>query len=294
MSEPITQDYLYDLAVSPDGSARFSAQASGLYRFDGSTWRNMLASLGTEPFAVTAVALSPDFPADHTVYAGATGIILRSTDGGAGWQVFLLPAPPPIISALAVSPDYAQSGIVYAATLEDGVFVSQDRGVNWDVWNFGLIGFGVNALAVQRNRSVVVGNELGVFQSRNAGRSWTEVALFDAPVTAIAPFGESLLVGVEELGLWQVQDGRPQRIAPDALAGSVERIITDGTNLLILCDQRLYLSRDAGTTWSPLAGELPVTAVASSGRLASDGLLLIGTDSGDIQTLRLAMRQYDG
>lgn len=282
MSEPITQEYVYDLTMSQDGGARFSAQSSGLYRFDGRDWRNALTSLNADPFAVTAVALSPDYAADHTVFAGASGVILRSVDGGESWEVFTLPAPPPVITRIAAAPDYARSGTVYAATLEDGVFVSRDRGAHWDAWNFGLIGFGVNALLAEECGSVYAGTELGVFRSRNAGRSWREVAVFDVPVTALAVAGERLFVGTDGMGLWRLRDGDREPVAPDVISGTVDRVISRGAALLILCDNDLLLSRDEGKTWEAAAPDLVITAVAAPG-----AGVLVGQENGVIQVINL-------
>lgn len=284
MSEPIPQDYIYELAVSQDGSARFSAQSSGLYRFDGQRWHNALASLEVGSLAITAVTLSPT---DGTVLAGASGVILRSMDGGESWEVVALPAPPPVITALATAPDYAHSGIVYAATLEDGVLVSQDRGAHWDASNFGLIGFGVHALWVEEGGILYAGTELGVFQSHNAGRSWREVAVFDTAVTALAPAEDRLLVGTEGMGLWQLRDGVREQIASEIVAGTVERIVSDGSNLLILCDNELLLSRDRGVSWRIIDSERAVTAIAAPEGLAPGAAVLIGDENGEIQTLHL-------
>ena len=287
MGEQLAHEYIYELAVSQDGSARFSAQSSGLYRFDGQNWRSALASLDVDPVAVTAVTLSPDYGSDRAVFAGASGVVLRSMDGGASWEVFRLPAPPPVIAALAIAPDYAHSGTLYAATLEDGVLVSQDHGARWDAWNFGLIGFGVHALSVEEGGKLYAGTDLGVFQSQNTGRSWREVAVFDTPVTALAPASDRLLVGTEGMGLWQLRAGVREQIASEVVTGTVERIISDGFNLLILCNNELLVSRDRGVTWRIIDTELAVTAAAAPEGLAPGAAVLIGGENGEIHTLHL-------
>ncbi len=98
------------LAASPafarDGLC-FAARQSGLYRSEdgGRTWRFALDALGLDaPLMTTAVALSPAFAGDGRVFAGAHGGVLRSSDRGATWRVALFPEPPPLVSALALSP----------------------------------------------------------------------------------------------------------------------------------------------------------------------------------------------
>jgi len=126
-------DIVNALAASPqferDGVC-FAAQNSGLYRPDegGRSWRSAYDTLALDaPLTTTAVAVSSYFERDRTVFAGANGGLLRSTNGGATWQIIMLPEPPPLVTTLAVSPNFPDDGIVFAGTLEDGVFRSADR-----------------------------------------------------------------------------------------------------------------------------------------------------------------------
>ena len=288
MSEQITHEYIYELALSQDGNTRFAAQSSGLYHFDGLDWHNALTSLDADSFAVTAVTLSPNYDQDRTLFAGTMGVILRSLDGGESWQAFALPGPAPIITALAIAPDFADSGTIYAATLEDGIFVSTDRGASWNAWNFGLIGFSVNALAVEQGGVLVAGTELGVFQSTNTGRSWRAVAVFDTAVTAPASANGGLWVGTEDMGLWWLHDGNREHIAPEVVTGTVDRIIVDDSTLLVLCDNELLLARDHGVTWHNVANESAVSALAAPAGLAAGATVLVGNENGTIQTLIFA------
>jgi photosystem II stability/assembly factor-like uncharacterized protein len=125
------EDIVYDLAASPafeqDGIC-FAARPGGLFRSEdgGRTWQHAYASLDLEAALTTAaVALSPAFQTDASVFAGASGGVLRSTDAGLTWLVASFPNPPPFVSCLAISPDFARDGTLFAATLEDGVFYDQ-------------------------------------------------------------------------------------------------------------------------------------------------------------------------
>lgn len=282
MSEQTHRDYIHEIVVFQQ--TWFSAQSSGLYRFAGGRWHNALTSLGAEPFAVTTVMLPPG---EEIVFAGATGVILRSRDGAASWEVMALPGPPPVITALVAAGDYARSGTLYAATLEDGVFVSPDRGARWDAWNFGLLGFSVSALLAGENGMVYAGNDLGIYLSRNSGRSWHEVALLDAPVTALAFADGGLWIGTEGLGLWRLRGDHREPVAPDVVTGTVERVIADSANLLILCDSELLLSRDSGQTWRIAATGPAVTAIAAPEGLVPGAAVVVGREGGQIQAVTL-------
>ena len=123
-------DATYALAASPDFARDgicFAACGSGLYRSadGGESWRKLRAS---SELVTTAVAVSPAFAQDRSVFAAVKGGILRSSDAGETWFTAAFPAPPPVFSSLEVSPNFERDGFLLAATMEDGVFSSTDRG----------------------------------------------------------------------------------------------------------------------------------------------------------------------
>jgi len=81
----------------------------------------------------------------------------------------------PLISALATSPNFADDGTILAGSIEDGVFCSMDRGVQWAAWNFGLLDLHVLCMALSphfgRDETVFVGTETGLFRSTNGGHA---------------------------------------------------------------------------------------------------------------------------
>lgn len=299
------------LAASPafitDGVC-FAARNSGLYRSDdgGQTWRNAYAEQAREePWATPAVALSPDFAADRCVFAGAPGGVLRSLDGGQAWQMAVLATPPPFVTALAVSPAFARDGMLFAATLEDGVFCSTDRGSRWAAWNFGLLDLAVLALAISPNfaedETLFAGTETGIFRSTNGGRAWREVAFPTelAPVLALAISpgfaGDGVLfAGTEEHGLWR-SDDRGQTWAvmgQDMISGAIQAILLAPDfprtpTMAVLTGGGLYTSRDGGKSWArQLVGDEPdqtgTTMIAPRG-LDAGGPLLIGFADGQVR-----------
>lgn len=303
-------DVVYALAASPaferDGIC-FAARGSGLYRSTdgGVTWQPAYTSLGLDDAVPTpAVALSPDFPADHTVFAGVAGAILRSYDGGQTWYASALPAPPPVVSCLAVSPDYVRDGVVFAGTMEDGVFRSSDRGDHWVRWNFGLLDLHVMALALSpafaTDETLYAGVESGIFRSTNGGRAWREVPFPTdlAPVLSLAlspAFKQDglLLAGTEEHGLWCSRDaGRSwSQLGEDVLAGSVNAIVLGADFprtplILAVTSAGVLLSEDGGCTWSEVAVDLPaeesVVTVAAPRGLRRGAALLLGLSGGSV------------
>jgi len=241
--ETQSQGMAYALTASPaferDGLC-FAACSTGLSRSDdgGRTWGDAYVSLALETSLPTAaVVVSSHFEADRAVFAGVPGGILRSEDGGETWRVVSLPTPPPFVSAMAASPDFARDGTLLAGTLEDGVFRSGDRGLHWEAWNFGLLDLNVLCLAISpdfaNDEALFAGTDTGVFRSTNGGRAWREVEFPSqwAPVLSLALSPEYavdgvLLAGTEVCGLFASRDEGSswQRMGEEGLAGAVNSI----------------------------------------------------------------------
>jgi photosystem II stability/assembly factor-like uncharacterized protein len=306
------QDFVYSIATSPnfaqDGVC-FAARWSGLHRSDdgGSTWRSVYDSLDLEdPLPTTVVAVSPEFEGDQSVFAGTQGGILRSVDGGQSWGVSLLASPPPLVSALVVSPNFAQDGTLLVGTMEDGVFRSADRGSHCYRWNFGLLDLNVLSMAISPgftdDETLFVGTETGVFRSTNGGRAWREVRFpMDlAPVLSLAPspnYAEDgvLFAGTESCGLFCSRDRGDtwMRLGEGLIVDPVNDIVLSPEypvrpDILVMLSRALLVSRDGGQSWSDWRADLSdkldegVTSVAAPQGLAPDAPLLVGLVGGDV------------
>jgi photosystem II stability/assembly factor-like uncharacterized protein len=308
-------DMVYAVAVVRRGAAGeviLAGQSSGLKRsLDGGlTWEDALVSLGL-PASLPVMALGVEGPTEGgeagdrlAVFAGAPGGVLSSTDGAATWTAARLPEPPPVVSSLAVSPAFTRDGVVLAGTVEDGVFRSADRGRTWTRWNFGLLDLNVLALAISpdftADETLFAGTESGVFCSTNGGRAWREVnfPMDLAPVLCLAVSPHYLqdrliFAGTEASGLQLSRDaGKTWSLAADLFDGATVNAIlleqAPGAPLhcLVLVDDRLVISRDAGLTWgnweTPLPENSSVTCVAAPCGLAQGNRILVGTVEGEV------------
>jgi photosystem II stability/assembly factor-like uncharacterized protein len=254
-----------------------------------------------------AIAISPNFASDRTVFAGVPGGILRSFDGGQTWHVVELPSPPPVVSALVISPDYVRDGIVFASTVEDGVFRTSNRGGLWAAWNFGLLDLNTLCLAISpgfaRDETLFVGTDSGIFRSTNGGRAWREVdfPLELAPVLSLAlspAYADDglLFAGTEAHGLYQSEDrGRAwTRLGADVLVDAVNAILLspdfpEKADILATSSDGLRLSRDGGQSWPNWVSgaELSqgLTCVAAPLGLEPDAPLLVGLVDGGVQRI---------
>jgi photosystem II stability/assembly factor-like uncharacterized protein len=314
MSEEIrVQDIVYALAVSPgftqDGVC-FAARQCGLYRSEdgGGTWHCVYDSLNLEnDLITTAVAVSPNFESDRSVFAGTHGAVLCSVDGGENWKVVPLASPPPIVSAMVVSPSYVEDGTLLVGTMEDGVFLSSDRSSRYHRWNFGLLDLNVLALVISpafaADETLFVGTESGIFRSTNGGRAWREVSfpIDYAPVIslAISPnyAGDGILfAGTESSGLFRSSDkGQTwSRIGEDVVTDAVNAIVLSPEfpykpSVLVALSTALLVSRDGGRSWADWREGLElsqgVSAVAAPQGLVADAPLLVGLVEGDVLRL---------
>lgn len=309
-----TDDLIYTFGASPafDFTAPgilFAARVSGLYhsRDGGKTWKLAYNTLGLkETLPTPAVAVSPDFEfKNHSdVFAGVSGGILHSNDGGETWQVIRFGSPPPVVSALVISPNYAEDGVLLAGTVEDGVFRSADGGTRWTPWNFGLLDLNIICLAISPNfkedETLLAGTDSGLFRSTNGGRAWKEVNLpveFD-PVLSLAfspNFAKDGLVwaGTESKGLLISCDGGVtwNRLAETEIPGPVNSILVspdyaDSPGLLVLQGDQLLVSRDGGGSWlewrEDLALEVGVAAVLAPCGFDAHTPVLVGLVDGSI------------
>lgn len=264
-------DAVYAFASSPyfarDGIC-FAACGSGLYRSGdgGESWRMLRAS---SELITTAVLVSPAFAEDRTVFAAVKGGILRSSDAGETWFTAAFPAPPPVFSSLAVSLDFERDGFLLAATMEDGVFSSTDRGARWQPWNFGLFDLNVLCIALSpswiEDETVYVGTETGLYRSDNGGRAWRHSgfpaecapALCIGCIKARDARETRLIVGTEQHGLMASCDNGEtwESLAADSITGAVNQLHLSGCGddslaICALVEYGILRSDDAGKTWT--------------------------------------------
>jgi hypothetical protein len=216
----------------------------------------------------------------------------------------MLPSPAPFISALAISPDYARDGTLFAGTIDDGIFRSANRGASWTGWNFGLFDIHILSLAISpdfyKDKTVFLGTESCIFISKNGGLGWRELnfPLDRAPVISLALSPDfsrdgEVFAGTEGAGLYHTSDfGKTwELIAQEDRVGAVNTIIlsSDYPNsgrFLIANLEEILFTADRGRSWKPLdvkAGwDVSIMCVAAPEGLGQCAKILIGLSSGDI------------
>lgn len=224
---------------------------------------------------VRALAFSPDFEQDSTVFMG-TGLTgsFRSDDGASTWTP--LPDLPPTLSssAICVSPAYAADRTLFYASRNFGIWRSQTGGNSFAQVGQGLLSSNVKSLALSpefvTDRMLLAGTtSQGVWASFDAGETWREdnaglppgVNLVES--IAFSPdfaVDRTVFVALQDLGVWRSTDGAQtwQPTGPGLLGPPVRIEVSND----FVHDHTLFagtfggtcVSRDAGATWKPLAG----------------------------------------
>ena len=282
-----SSDYAHDLTL-------FAATSAGVMKStdNGKAWalmtKNKKAILKTTTvpnFGTTPIV----FALELTTPSDAAVNLLKSPDGGKTWQTVL--ATNDVVD-VGVSPNYAQSGAIYALT-KHALYVSHDQGNHWQAvagrfpwhnqyWSRFVLSpnFAADGVAFVHS-----GNNL-LLRTTDAAATWTQVTLPELPVDSAQRISMAL--------------------SPN---GSGER------NVFLYINQSLYTSTNLGDTWSLRSNHLPVAALDQvkseslqlSSQFALDHTMFLinyekgvyrSTDGGQswnlLQSLNSAVDPFDG
>jgi photosystem II stability/assembly factor-like uncharacterized protein len=197
--------------VSPnyalDGVVLAGTMDDGVARSADRGARWMLWNFGLYDPHILALALSPSFEDDHTVFVGTESGVFSSTTGGRSWCELPFPEECSPVLSLAISAAYTFDGVVFAGTEAHGLFRSNNRGQTWARVGEGAISDSVNPIILGPKYPAIphllVLTSEGIFVSRDAGGAWSPWPLENLPdeevVSVAAPFGldagAALLVG---------------------------------------------------------------------------------------------------
>ncbi|MDD5369805.1 MAG: hypothetical protein PHQ40_12020 [Anaerolineaceae bacterium] len=290
--------HICGLALSPDymvDGLGFIAtdQTLLISRNGGNTWQDALKVTRAGKSVPVLSVLFSNRIGERQVLAGVSGGVLRSTDDGETWQVITFSSPLPLVTALVES-----ANTLFAGTAQDGVLLSNDGGLTWERWNFGLLDGNIYALSVVQwadgNTEVFVGTETGIFSSVNNGRSWRETnfPIEMAPVLSLcslAPQAGSdpcgwLFAGTEAGNLFRSSDqGRTWEATGQGNFGAeISALATFDGNLYAASGDKVCISSDNGTVWRRWDAPAVVSGVFTCLASLQNGLLLAGTSGGQV------------
>lgn len=299
------------LAVSPEFSTDGVAFGGNVYYIravktglglfkstdGGQSWTLSATTLETDTVisGVDAVAFSPEFAVDQTVFAGASSGLFKSTDGGSTWQYTGVGGPPYGAEAVAVAPDYASSGHVMAVA-GTSLHISENSGVTWTTKSgLGFLGALAYSPDFAADHTAFAGGE-ALWRTVNRGITWTQVMSDGVRALALSPnfavdgtlFGGSLhgtfYVSTDTGASWITRTVAPTASTVNALA--VSPAYVSDTTLFAGCHGGLFRSVDGGVTWAAVSSYpgLPVEALALSPDWPTDPTMLVGTPAGVYRT----------
>jgi photosystem II stability/assembly factor-like uncharacterized protein len=269
-----------------EGTAIFAGTPAGVFRTPAgqahgfASWQRCPGS----PAGVLALAISPAFDQDHSLWAGTHNGVFLSTNGGASWARAHMPISGAAIMALSCSPGFAADGLLLAGTLEDGVLYSNDRGQTWQSKSFGLLDASVLCLAfspgVERDETVFAGGETSLYYSYNRALAWKELPVPEAlaPVLSllVSPRFETdhtLYLGSEQQGLFRSADRGATWQRLDVPANCINALLhwPDDRSLVAATEAGTFRSADGGGTWYCWLSVPDVISLAGRERLLAAG-----------------------
>jgi YVTN family beta-propeller protein len=207
---------------------------------------------GLRVVAALAVAASPAYATDGTLFAGTDAGLFRSTDRGATWHL-LTPGERPdhdsLFSQVRVSASYATDGTVFAAygdrvSGRRGLYLSTDRGETWTTL---FAPFALDypmALAVspayRTDRTIFVVQEDTLHKTTDGGATWRDIP--------IAPAGTYFT---------------PMRLEVSPAYAVDRTLFASGWG-------GVRRSTDGGETWSDMRAAAPAYGLAISPDYAAD------------------------
>jgi photosystem II stability/assembly factor-like uncharacterized protein len=221
------------------------------------------------------IALSPDWPDDPSLLVGTPSALLLSRDGGKTFTN-CHPGAPGFLHVGAFAPDFADTGTIYAHTLEFGneaandFLRSDDRGKSWTRTGPRTIHDLAFAPDFAQSGRMYVATPGNVSVSHDRGRSWSALgglptAMMYGVAATAGPRGDRLLAVSPMAGVYASEDGGASwTSADDGLDGARATAAayspdheTDGSSFLLTQSQGVFARGPGETRWRSrgLAGE---------------------------------------
>lgn len=252
---------------------------------EGDSWQE----LAKEPYeSMRNYAVLADPTNADTVYT-AGNTLHRATDGG--WTVVSSPLKTYDVRAIAYAP--SNSRIIYAAT-DNGVEVSIDNGITWNVKSDGLNTTQWYSAAIARDGSAVYGavQDHSVLRL-NASGSWSEMIWGQARLIVADPSYDRTVyaVAADSKGVGRSIDGGQtfSSINGNLASGLPIKALavdpTAGGAIYIASGANLYGTTDAGANWYLFGSNNNASPITSITVGSAPHLIYVGRANGVVQSV---------
>lgn len=290
---------VFSIAIdSLNPASVYISACSGIYRSESAG--ELFRKIQGIPYAARRTRILRMDSVDHkTVYAGTTEGLWKTSDGGATWKQ--MTSDHVIVNDVLTDPRKPER--VLLATDRGGVLASNNGGLTFTASNRGFTHRQVASLLLDPNRP----NELlagilndkefgGVFASHDGGQTWTQMSegLEGRDVFVLRRAPDHTLVAGTDSGVFERKATEPKwspvnrvveektvpvpgkknalttKTVMSTLTAHISALEVSGQTWYAASSQGMFISTDAGATWSPKA--LPtlkyVSSLALSGNMA--------------------------
>ncbi len=256
---------IHGMAVQPDNPARLlvGPESRGAFQVDATTGTWQWTSEGLVGFAATAVGPAPD--GSGLWLASPLGLYVTADDG-ATWTRKLRGASLRSVDLAPLDANTLYTGGLDLRAGGPALFCSQDGGGSWMHAHGGLAGLQVLRVAAHPldPLTAYAGTEAGLYKSIDAGMTWTELPLTGIVTDLVIDSNDpERLYATVQRRLYHSHDGgaswhvRMEGAVPSLgarLLRGVAVAATDPQSLAVIDGERIFLTRDRGTTWQKLEG----------------------------------------
>ncbi|MEZ4734196.1 MAG: hypothetical protein R3E79_44445 [Caldilineaceae bacterium] len=280
-ASPASAPMATPLAFAATADARlFQTQNSGAIWQEVTAW----AGLGL----INAIAVSPNFLVDKTLFVATAEGVFRTQDGGHTWESSTFGLLDLEILCLACASNFAESELLWAGSALGGLYRSRNAARSWRESGQGLPDTAIQCIAVSPNfvqdQTLYVGTESdGIYDSTDGGATWQPLSshLTGQPINclAISPDGQTLLAGAEHGVYGSVDGGRRWTLTTDgAFPALAVAIAPDGTALAGAYQEGAFRRAADGGGWQPASSGLTAHTPPVVLRDQEDSLYLLDID----------------
>lgn len=301
--EGLSDPLIVALATAPDtepgSSLAFAATGSGrLYTSTnmGAEWTEIPAFAGLG--VASALALSPNYAQDHSLFVATSQGVYRTLNGGVTWEHSIFGLLDADILCLRCAPDFGHSQVLWCGAALGGLYRSRNAALAWRDAGLGLPDAAIQCLLPYEDtqgRNVILAGaeEHGLFRSRDDGRTWQLASpdLAGVSVNCMAAQGDgaTLVVGAESGVLRSIDGGASWHETEGGEFAAMDLAWADGETLFAATFQEgIFRSQDGGRSWRPagagiVAHAAPLTVQRADGTLMAadrDGACVLSQDQG--------------
>ena len=272
---PNNDDYVYDIAIDPTNShiVYSSMHYTGVFKSldSGATWTSKNTGLNEiDALHTRGIEINPDNPSELYLATWGTGSFYYSANGGENWSNRKSGLGGTDTKVWKITMDPRSPGTVYAATLNEGLYRTTNKGINWSP--IAYLSYFHTGLVIHPDNSQILftGTKLtGLWKSSNGGTNWATshagiqanniVSALNDPtnpeVLYASAYGNGLWKSLDNGATWfEINTGLPDKY----ITTIVFKPGDSNTLYAGVRNNGIFASTDGGANWTSRNGGLPV------------------------------------